>query len=169
MCGAYALAGIQKVLPAVFVWSLPGKSGLICSLSTWQTWRPGWLCAMWVKFANNPLGKSVGDCSVRAISAALSIDWYEAYDLLCAEGRVRADMPDADATIGALLRAEGFSRHAIPNHYHTHYTAADFVYDHEKGIYVLAFGGHVATARDGTILDSWDSENEVPIYYYSRR
>lgn len=123
---------------------------------------------MWRRFNDNPLGKSVGDCSVRAVSAALGADWYEAYDLLCAEGRRRADMPDADATWGALLHSEGFSRRAIPSHYPPHYTAADFICDHPKGIYVLAFGGHVATVRDSVLMDSWDSENEVPIYYYKR-
>lgn len=49
-----------------------------------------------------------------------------------------------------------------------HYTAADFIYDHDRGVYVLAFGGHVATVRDGQIWDSWDSSHEVPVYYYKR-
>lgn len=123
---------------------------------------------MWRRFRNNPRGKSVGDCVVRAVSAALGIGWYEAYDLLCDEGRWRGDMPDADATMGALLRNFGFRRHSIPEYYPEHYTAADFAYDHPYGTYVLAFGGHVATVRNGALVDSWDSENEVPIYYYKR-
>lgn len=124
---------------------------------------------MWIQWNPNPQQKSVGDCAVRATCAALGADWYEAYDLLCAIGRERADLPSADATWGAALRSEGFVRRAIPNTLPDGYTAADFAYDHDRGIYVLAFGGHVATVRDGQICDSWDSSNEVPVYYYARR
>lgn len=122
----------------------------------------------WRKWNPNPRGRSVGDCAVRATGAALGADWYEAYDLLCAEGRQQCDLPSSDAVWGAALRSEGFVRRAIPNTLPDGYTAADFAYDHDRGIYVLAFGGHVATVRDGQICDSWDSSNEVPVYYYAR-
>lgn len=36
------------------------------------------------------------------------------------------------------------------------------------GVYVLAFGGHVATVRDGVLLDSWDSSDLIPVYYYAK-
>lgn len=123
---------------------------------------------MWKKFLNNPCRKSVGDCSVRSVSAALGLTWYEAYDLLCAEGRRSCDMPSADATWGAVLRSAGFRRYAIPNICPSCYTAEDFAADHPEGVYVLAFGGHVATVRDGVLLDSWNSSGEVPIYYWER-
>lgn len=105
---------------------------------------------------------------MRAVCAALGADWYEAYDILCEEGRERADLPSADATWGRVLLDNGFSRRAIPVTSPDGYTAGDFAYDHGSGIYVLAFGGHVATVRDGVILDSWDSSHEVPVYYYKR-
>lgn len=38
---------------------------------------------MYQYFMNNPLGrKTVGDCSVRAISKALGVSWDEAHDML---------------------------------------------------------------------------------------
>lgn len=123
---------------------------------------------MWRKWNDNPCGKSVGDCAVRAIGAALDISWDEAYDMLCDEGRRRCDMPDADAVWGAVLRQHGFTRHAIPGYLPEDYTAWEFALDHPRGVYVLAFGGHVVTIINGTIMDSWDSENEVPMYYYKR-
>lgn len=123
----------------------------------------------WRKFLNNPCGKSVGDCAVRAISAALGLTWYEAYDLLCEEGRRQCNMPSGDEIWGSVLRSYGFKRYAMPNNAPDGYTAADFALDHPYGVYVLAFGGHVATVRDGQLWDSWNSENEIPIYYYSRR
>ena len=121
---------------------------------------------MWTRYAPNPCGKNVGDCAVRAISAALGIDWYQAYDLLCEEGRRVCDMPSGDATWGAVLRSAGFRRVVIPNACPDCYTAADFAADHPQGVYVLAFGGHVATVLDGELLDSWDSSGLVPVYYW---
>ena len=121
---------------------------------------------MWKKFANNPRGKAIGDCAVRAISAALGLSWYEAFDLLTAEAKRQADMPSADSVWGAVLRSNGFTRHALSNYCPNCYTAADFILDHPKGVYVLAFGGHVATVRNGVLLDSWDSLMETPIFYY---
>lgn len=74
---------------------------------------------------------------------------------------------NADEVWGSVLLNHRFRRYAIPSG-ETDYTAADFAYDHPDGVYVLAFGGHVATVRDGALLDSWNSENEMPIYYYWR-
>ena len=124
---------------------------------------------MWRKYQPNPQGKTVGDCSVRAISSALGVNWYTAYDLLCAEGRVQNDMPNANVVWGNVLRLHGFDRYILPNSCPDCYTAEDFARDHAKGTYVLAFGGHVATVIDGVILDTWNSSNEIPIYYFKRR
>jgi len=117
-------------------------------------------------FVNNPCEKSIGDCAVRAISVALGLDWYDAFDLLVKEARNMCDMPSADAVWGSVLRRNGFTRLAIPNSCPSFYCAEDFCQDHPLGIYVLAFGGHVATIRDGVLLDSWDSSAEIPMYYF---
>lgn len=122
---------------------------------------------MWVQYNKNPCGKSVGDCAVRAVSVALELTWFEAYDLLCAFGRNVCNLPSADEVWGAVLRDNGFVREAIENCPEC-YTANDFCRDHPKGVYVLAFGGHVATVRYGKLYDSWNSGNETPIYYYRR-
>ena len=74
------------------------------------------------------------------------------------------NMPSADEVWGAVLREHWFVREAIPRCI----TAADFCREHPQGVYVLAFGGHVATVWYGTLYDSWNSENETPIYYYRR-
>ena len=121
---------------------------------------------MYKHFENNPCGKSIGDCAVRAISVAFDIDWYSAFDILAREARRMCDMPSADAVWGSVLRRNGFVRSMVPNSCPNCYRAEDFCHDHQDGIYVLAFGGHVATVKDGVLLDSWDSSAEVPLYYY---
>jgi len=123
---------------------------------------------MWKKFQNNPCGRRVGDCSVRAISKALSVSWEDAYNLLADAGYRMCDIMNADSVLGAVLREYGFYRGALPNTCPDCYTVRQFCKDHPRGIYVLGFGGHVATVVDGDLYDSWDSSNEIPIYYWHR-
>ena len=124
---------------------------------------------MWVKFNNNPMSRTVGDCAVRAVSLALGVDWEEAYNLIADAGFAMGDMPSSDSVWGAVLRQHGFYREAIPNSCPDCYTVEDFVKDFPRGVYVLGFGGHVATVIDGDLYDSWDSSNEVPVYFWYKK
>lgn len=121
----------------------------------------------WQYFQNNPTGRSVGDCSVRAVSAALGVDWKKAFALIAANAFQMGDVISANASWGSVLRQHGFKRYAISNKCPDCYTAEQFAKDHPKGVFVLGFGNHVATIRDGLILDSWDSSHEIPEYYWS--
>lgn len=124
---------------------------------------------MYVKYNPNPTGRSVGDCAVRAIAKALDIDWETAYVMIAVNGYAMGDMPSSDSVWGAVLRENGFYRQSIPNTCPDCYTVEDFCKDNPYGIYVLAFGGHVATVVDGDLYDSWDSSHEVPIYVWYRK
>lgn len=124
---------------------------------------------MWKEFNNNPTGRRVGDCSVRAIAAALGVDWERAYSLLAAAGYAMGDMPSSDSVWGAVLRQNGFYRESIPNTCPDCYSAEDFCLDHPDGVYVLGFGGHVATVRSGRLLDSWDSSQLSPQFYWYKK
>lgn len=124
---------------------------------------------MWIKWNNNPTARNVGDCAVRAVSKALGIDWEEAYAKIAANGFAMGDMPSSDSVWGAVLRQNGFYRFIIPNSCPDCYTAKDFCADNPEGTFVLGFGGHVATVVDGNIYDSWNSEDEVPVYFWCRK
>lgn len=124
---------------------------------------------MWVRYNPNPHGRSVGDCSVRAVAKALGIDWSTTYMLTTRMGYSMSDMPSADAVWGAVLREHGFYRSSIPNKCPECYTAEDFAKDNPKGTFVLGFGGHVATIKDGTLFDSWDSSQEIPVYVWFKK
>lgn len=124
---------------------------------------------MWVKWNPNPTGRSVGDCSVRAISKALNIDWETAYELITENGFAMGDMPSSDSVWGSVLRQHGFYRKAIPNTCPDCYTAEDFARDNPVGTFVLGFGGHVATIVDGILWDSWDSSQEIPQFVWYRK
>ena len=125
--------------------------------------------AVWKMLLNNPAGRNVGDCSVRAVSVALGVDWETAYAMLAKAGYQMADMPTSNGVIGAVLRQNGFYRHAIPNTCPDCFTIGDFADDHPEGVYVVGTGNHVVCIRDGIVMDSWDSTREVPVYYWSRK
>ena len=122
----------------------------------------------WKLYNPNPAGRNVGDCAIRAVSVALGVDWETAYDLIAQAGFQMADMPSSNSVWGAVLRKNGFYRYAVPNTCPDCYTAEQFAIDHPMGIYVLGFGNHVATCKDGFIYDSWDSSQEIPQYYWWR-
>lgn len=123
---------------------------------------------MYKYFNNNPNGRIVGDCAVRAIAAAFNVTWDEAFDALAHNAKLMGDMPSSDSVWGALLRQMGFIRETIPNECPNCYTVEDFAKDHPHGVFVLKTDGHVVAVVDGTILDSWDSSLEIPIYYWKR-
>jgi len=124
---------------------------------------------MWIYYNPNPVRSApVGDCSVRAISKALDIDWDTAHDLTAYNAKMMGDIQNANAVWGSVLRQHGFRRYGIPNYCPDCYTAEEFCRDHPRGIYVLGFGTHVATAVDGDLYDSWDSSNEIPQYYWHK-
>lgn len=119
-----------------------------------------------MKYENNPRGRKVGDCSVRAVSKAIGSDWGKAYAELALMGYVMGDMPNENSVIGAVLRQYGFRRNAIANTCPDCYTVAEFADDHPTGTYVLATGNHVVCIENGAIWDSWDSGSEVPVFYW---
>lgn len=122
---------------------------------------------MFKKYNPNPVGRNVGDCSVRAVAKALNISWENAYVLLTMNGFSMGDMPSSDSVWGATLRQHGYHRRAISDACPDCYTAEDFCRDFARGTYVLGFGGHVATVHDGVLYDSWDSTQEVPQFYWT--
>lgn len=123
---------------------------------------------MWIEFNNNPCGRLVGDCAVRAVSKALNMDWETAYMVIALNGLRMCDMPSSNSTWGSVLRQNGFERRNIPSSYPEDYTADDFCNDNPYGIYVLGFGNHVATVINGNLYDSWDSSNEIPQYVWKK-
>ena len=122
----------------------------------------------YVFFNPNPCGRAVGDCAVRAVAKALRLTWQDAYLKIVTQGYAVCDMPSSDAVWGAVLNQNGFIRQMIPNNCPDCYNAEQFCIDNPKGVFVIGFGGHVATVVDGNLYDAWDSSHEVPIYVWFR-
>ena len=123
---------------------------------------------MYIEFQNNPCGRRVGDCAVRALSKALDTTWESAYLMLALNGLQMCDMPSSDSVLGSVLRQNGFERKALSISCPDCYTAEEFCREFPTGIHVVFFGGHVACIKDGCLYDAWDSSRELVQYYWSK-
>ena len=124
---------------------------------------------MWKFFNPNPVGAREEDCAVRAVCAALGVDWDTAFDMIAKNSKQMGTMMHKNAAWGSVLRQHGFIRKIVPNTCPDCYTAADFCIDHPDGVYVLGFDGHTACVRYGVLLDTWNSLDEIPIFYWYRK
>ena len=123
---------------------------------------------MFKKFNPNPKGAYVGDCVVRAISKVTDTEWGYTYLDLAIQGFMMCDMPSANHVWGAYLQKKGYNRSIIPNSCPDCYTVEQFCEEHPEGEFVLATGSHVVAVADGDYYDTWDSGQEVPIYYWRK-
>ena len=110
----------------------------------------------------------MGDCTVRAISKATGKEWGETYLAMAVQGYLEGDMPSANAVWGAYLRRIGYRRYIVPDTCPDCYTVGRFSDDHPDGTFILALSGHVVCVQDGVIYDSWNSENEIVLYYWQK-
>ena len=124
---------------------------------------------MFIYYNPNPVNSTVGDCVIRAISILLKMRWVDAYDDLAVLGREMYDMPSSNAVWSEYLYRRAFTRHVIPDTCPACYTVKRFCDDHKQGAYLLATGSHVVAVIDGNYYDTWDSGDEIPVYYYKRR
>lgn len=122
----------------------------------------------YVPYNPNPDGNRVGDCTVRALCKATGRDWDSIHAMLCAISSERHDMPSANHVWGEYLRTQGFRPYIVDNRRKRFYTVRDFCEDNPDGTFVLAIDGHVVCVVDGCYYDSWDSGEEVPLYYWAR-
>lgn len=123
---------------------------------------------MFKKTNPNPANNLVGDCVIRAISILTDKSWDYVFDTLCDKAHSMYDMPSSNSVWSAYLLDRGYRRYIIPNTCPNCYTVRDFCIDNPIGEYLLATGTHVITIIDGDYYDTWDSGDEVPIYYFKK-
>lgn len=118
----------------------------------------------------NPIRSDpVGDCTVRALSKALDISWEQAHVMLDYASYMMGTISNANEVLAAVLRQNGFYRGSFPDNCDDCMTAGEFAEAFPEGTYVLGFGTHVATVKDGTLYDAWDSSGETPLYFFYKK
>lgn len=123
---------------------------------------------MWIRHNKNPKGRNVGDCTVRAISAATGEDWESTYWGLCIQGAMMCNMPSGDEVWGEYLKSKGWNRRFLPNDCPICYTVEDFCREYPSGTYIVGMDGHVVCVENGKLLDTWDSREKHPVYYWTK-
>ncbi|MBR0090245.1 MAG: hypothetical protein IJP92_00885 [Lachnospiraceae bacterium] len=123
----------------------------------------------YIYFNENPLGKSTGDCTVRAISILIGKDWDDIYWDLCEVGYYMAEMPSTNSVWGEYLKENGYVRENLPDTCPICYTIEQFCKDHPMGKYAVATGTHVVAVVDGNAIDAWNSLMETATYFWRRR
>lgn len=122
----------------------------------------------WTEYNPNPKERRTIDCTVRALSLALGLDWDTVYLMLCAVGFAQKTMPSENGAWGEVLRRNGYRRYELENDCPGCYTAEEFLERYPFGVYVLGFPSHVAIAIDGQIYDAWDSTEEAPKFVWTK-
>ena len=121
------------------------------------------------KYSNpNPVNNLVGDCTIRAISILTDQDWMSTKIGIFIESCLLYDMSSSNRVWEQYLYDKGYRRYIVPNTCPNCYTVKDFCKDNRKGKYLLALDKHVVAVIDGDYYDTWDSGNEIPIYYWKK-
>ena len=123
---------------------------------------------MWVERNENPIARRTIDCTIRAISTALGQDWDTTFIGTNIKAFELKDMASANHVWGAYLRSKGWKRHIIPNECPDCYTVKDFCADNPHGAFILALDGHVVAVIAGNYHDTFDSGDEIPLYYWKK-
>ena len=121
---------------------------------------------MWIRCNPNPLGKTNGDCVVRAIAIATDQSWRKTYRQLCDLGEIHADMPSSNYIWGTYLRQRGARQFLLPESCPECITVRAFCERYPEGVYVIGTGDHAVAVIDGDWYDSWNSEDEIPTYFW---
>lgn len=122
----------------------------------------------YVFYNPNPKNKRVGDCVIRAVGKALNQNWTDTYIGLCSEGLMFKDLPSSNYVWGMYLKKYGYEEHMISSVCPQCTTVSKFAKTHPKGKYVLACQSHVVCVENGDWYDTWDSSDEVVLYYYEK-
>lgn len=124
---------------------------------------------MYAEYNNNPQNKRVGDCVIRAIAKALGKDWNEIYIDLSMEGYKQSDSFQSMSVWGSYLKENGWQQMLLPDTCPACYTVRQFCVDNPQGYFILVTGSHVIAVIDGVYFDTWDSGDEVPVYFFKRK
>ena len=120
----------------------------------------------YVFYNPNPKHRSTIDCVIRAISKLMDVDWDTAYIKIMIQGFIDKSMPSSDSVWGNYLKNNGYRKTMLPDTCPDCYTIRRFCEDHPYGRFLLKTTGHVVAVCNGDYYDTWDSGDEIPIYYF---
>lgn len=124
---------------------------------------------MWIHYNPNPLGKSVGDCVLRAMTFVTDSTWKDIYLAISMKGVELGDLPNALHVWGKVMIDLGWTPRMLLDDCPRCKTVRDFCYEYPYGTYLLTGDSHAVAVKDGNYYDDWDSGDVVPIYYFYKK
>lgn len=118
---------------------------------------------MYVYYNANPSGKATGDCVIRAISTVTGLPWRSVHWDLAALSNEMHQMMDDNVVWHEYLRRLGYDIHMVQLPCSR---IANFCKCFPHGKYILGTGKHVVAVIDGDYFDTWDSGNELAVFYW---
>lgn len=117
----------------------------------------------------NPDNNDTGDCVVRAICIVENKDWDDVYLDLVVEGFFKKRVFEDNRVWIPYLRKRGYQKHNIPDSCPDDcYLVSDFARDNPKGRFIVGTGTHAIAVVDGTVYDTWNSRDQVALFYLEK-
>lgn len=116
----------------------------------------------------NPEHNDSSDCTVRAITLFVHEPYDDIYWDLSAEGFLQKRILIEDRVWNSYLEKRGFIFNRIPNDCPRCYSVREFAQQNQNGAFLLKVPDHVVCVIDGDYYDTWDSGNEVVLYYWRK-
>lgn len=121
------------------------------------------------EFNPNPLGKEVGDCTIRALCAVTGKDWFELYDMLSELGRELAcpfnsiELKDYDYH----TKLFGMVRHKVVREKGKKaLNVQKFCREHQEGKFILRLANHMMGVVDGKYYELYAGWEDSTVYTY---
>lgn len=124
---------------------------------------------MWIRCNPNPLGKTTGDCVIRAVAIATEQSWKDAYWELCEQGAKMGDLPNSNAVWNEYLRSRGAEQFLLPESCPKCISVQAFCERYQDGVYVIGTGEHAVACIGGDWYDSFDSGTMTPTFFWRIR
>lgn len=107
---------------------------------------------MYKYYNNNPFGRHVSDCSVRAIALATQQSWDDTYKLLSNYARSQGITFSETEFIDQHL-SEQYPRYCLNSSF---VKLKDFLDQSLPGRYLVTMAGHITCVIDGVCYDTFD-------------
>lgn len=109
---------------------------------------------MWIYHNQNPVGRNVSDCVVRAISLAEDETWDETFIQLSEYARQEGTLLD-DVTLVEPYLNQRYDKICYKCQ-DCNITVDDFIDTHPTGTYLVTMKGHITCIKEGNLYDTWD-------------
>ena len=123
---------------------------------------------MWIPYNPNPLGKSVGDCVIRAMTFVTGSTWDDIFLAVAMKGSALGDLPNSLYVWGKVMIDLGWKAEMLLDDCPECLTVRHFCERYPVGTYLLVSETHAVAVKNGNYYDNWDSGDIAPIYYFRK-